>query len=829
MSSRSSFCITVLLVFSAGVRADLFFDLTGAPADERAAAAVPRESLAGSKGEVSPAKTTPGVRALYEEFVRYRKARGAGQAVGEFFSAKTMAVLDGEGVVVDISAYGDARALAADLEALGMTRVYVFGQMVSGTLPIAALPAAEALRNLRFMRLATPHLNAGSVTSQGDASMRTDDARAALAVDGSGRIVGVLSDSYDCFGGVPDANDDVASGDLPPDVNVLLDMTPGSGCVDEGRAMLQLVHDVAPGAGLAFHSAFIGGQAGFARGIVDLADPAKGGADVIVDDVIYFAEPMFMDGIVAQAADTVAAAGVLYFSSAGNVGRSSQEEAFRPGNTYSRGDFAGAVPFWGGTAHDFDPGPGIDEFQRIRLDDLVTVLQWSDPFPSVTGVDVKNPSDLDLYIFNDPPTTVLASSAGVQTGAQDPVELISASGSGRTYNVMIVKFAGPDPTRIKRVDFGASVLEHGTNSPTCYGHANAAGAIAVGAAAWFETPEFGADPPELEPFSSAGGVPILFDATGNPVSVKRRKPEMTAPDGTNTTFFGVDIAQDDDTFPNFFGTSAAVSHAAGLAALMLETFPRTPNRLFHSALSAGCDDIVARSNGVPLDSGFDPDSGAGLVQARPEAFGLADLTSTTVGPYDFEPWSGTTVGSSSESSRSILSFADLPEAIATLDLPSGALVELFELEACDDSATGAVDAQLLICPVLSEFCEIAVSTTTGASDAAGCTNNPVYATPLTIDNLNNAYFFSIIDPDLSDATRWGRLRVYWRRQISPAPGTATFLDVPIDHQFFQEIEALASSGITRGCGRNLFCPSDTVTRGQMAALLARAFGLHFAP
>ena len=82
---------------------------------------------------------------------------------------------------------------------------------------------------------------------------------------------------------------------------------------------MQLVRDVAPAARQSFHTAF-DGQANFATGILELANDA--GADVIVDDVIYFAEPMFQDGIIAQAVDSVKA-GVAYFSSAGNGGRNS--------------------------------------------------------------------------------------------------------------------------------------------------------------------------------------------------------------------------------------------------------------------------------------------------------------------------------------------------------------------------------------------------------------------------------------------------------------------------------------------------------------------------
>lgn len=70
-------------------------------------------------------------------------------------------------------------------------------------------------------------------------------------------------------------------------------------------------------------------------------------------------------------------------------------------------------------------------------------------------------------------------------------------------------------------------------------------------------------------------------------------------------------------------------------------------------------------------------------------------------------------------------------------------------------------------------------------------------------------------------------RVLWRRQISPAPASATFNDVPTSHLFFQHIEALVDSGITTGCGSGKYCPDAPVTRGQMAAFFAKALGLHW--
>jgi len=71
------------------------------------------------------------------------------------------------------------------------------------------------------------------------------------------------------------------------------------------------------------------------------------------------------------------------------------------------------------------------------------------------------------------------------------------------------------------------------------------------------------------------------------------------------------------------------------------------------------------------------------------------------------------------------------------------------------------------------------------------------------------------------------VRLHYMLQVSPAPGTATFGDVPTDHPFFQFVEALAASGITAGCGSGNYCPDQPLTRGQMAVFLSKALGLHF--
>jgi hypothetical protein len=531
-------------------------------------------------------------------------------------------------VVVDAVAAGDVDILKTELEALGMQQAVAFGRVVSGQLPIAALPAAAGLASLRFAQPAAAMTRAGLVTSQGDQATRSNVARTRFGVNGAGIAVGVLSDSFNCLGG---AAADVANGDLSPVAVVQEDPACSSG-TDEGRAMLQIVHDLAPGASLLFATAD-NGIASFAQNIQTLASL---GTKVIVDDVIYFSEPMFQDGIIAQAVDNVAATGVAYFSAAGNDARNAYSSAFRPGIGFSPGAFPsarGAPFFFGGTAHDFDPGPGTDVFQRITLPNgagFIMSFQWDSPAASVSPGAPGSPNDLDVYVFNAAGTQVVAGSV-LDNINGDPIEVFSfVNNTGVTadFNIMITNFQGPNPGLMKYVlsGFGGTIQEFATNSGTIYGHTNANGAEAVGAAAYFQTPAFGVSPPVLELYSSSGTTPVLFDLAGNRLPTpdpRADKPGITAPDCVNTTFFfaGVDI--EPDGFPNFCGTSAAAPHAAAVAALLLQGRPTLPPFKLYRSLQNTAIDM-----GTP---GFDNDSGFGLIQA--DAALAAALEPT---PVDFD-------------------------------------------------------------------------------------------------------------------------------------------------------------------------------------------------
>lgn len=74
----------------------------------------------------------------------------------------------------------------------------------------------------------------------------------------------------------------------------------------------------------------------------------------------------------------------------------------------------------------------------------------------------------------------------------------------------------------------------------------------------------------------------------------------------------------------------------------------------------------------------------------------------------------------------------------------------------------------------------------------------------------------------------GAVRIQWRRQVSPAPDTPTFGDVPASDGAFAFIEALVASGVTAGCGGGNYCPDSPITRRQMAVFLSKALGMHWA-
>jgi len=220
--------------------------------------------------------------------------------------------------------------------------------------------------------------------ASGDVAHQANVARATYGVDGTGVTIGVLSSGVDSLG------KEQAAGRLP-NVNIL----PGqNGSGDEGTAILEIVYTLAPGATLYFATSH-GGEPSMAANIQALA---AAGCNIILDDTWYEDEPVFQDGIIAQAVDTVAAAGVFYFASAGNNGSRSYgtssvwEGDFGPGTPAPPPLPPGTQTFSLGSGLYGQPAGEIFLASPNRL----YTLYWSDPLG-------QSANDYDLFVLDHTP------------------------------------------------------------------------------------------------------------------------------------------------------------------------------------------------------------------------------------------------------------------------------------------------------------------------------------------------------------------------------------------------------------------------------------------
>jgi len=370
--------------------------------------------------------------------------------------AQSLNLLADNRIFLTITASEDSiAALKVRLEALGMTNITEYKHLISGVLPIQKLGELSDVAGISRVssNLATSY-SEGLASNKGETGMNADVIKRVHNLDGSGITIGVLSDSYNCLGG---AGIDITLGDLPNDVQVIKEysfcsINPRS---DEGRAMMQLIHDIAPGAKLMFHTAWEGPVA-FAQGIIALADS---GADIIVDDIGYLTMPMFQEGPIAQAVNEVTARGVSYFSAAGNSSRKSYE---------NKAVFSGGRE----KAHDFglaaDPAQASNVYQKIIIPKDSTIriaLQWSSPYEIANG-NVGATSDLDVFLYNADKNNYVASSTNSNIG-HDPVELLSyttsADSVNDTFYLYVRHMAGDEPKKIKYVLFGPG--QSGTEIP----------------------------------------------------------------------------------------------------------------------------------------------------------------------------------------------------------------------------------------------------------------------------------------------------------------------------------------------------------------------------
>jgi subtilisin-like proprotein convertase family protein len=481
------------------------------------------------------------------------------------------------------------------------------------SLPLEALDEVASWKDVQRIDVAAGAKvwqEPASVVTEGDAAHAADRARTRRRVSGTGVKLCALSD------GVASLADSQADGELPG-----VDILPGqAGRGDEGTAMLEIMHDLAPKAELGFATALTS-DASFADNIRALRFTA--GCDVIVDDIIYFNEHPFQDGPIARSVNAVTADGALYFSSAGNSGNTMDGTS----STYE-GDFAdsgrGLLRF-AGVAHDFDPGPGVQLLQPISPPSSAGVpvtLFWADPLGGAAN-------DYDLYLLNAF-SDVVGFSQNVQDGDDNPFEILGTpSLGGASLRLAIVRYRGESRflhlnALGSRFSNSADGLVARVTPGMIRGHAAAADAFAVAAVPADEPyplPLELGDPPHPpgpfpepytseqlpERFTSDGPRRVFFHPDGTPITpgdfsstggLVRQKPDIAAADGVSTSVPG---------FSPFFGTSASGVHAAAIGGLVVSGNPGAGTAEVREAFDETALDVVP--------PGVDVRTGQGILRA----------------------------------------------------------------------------------------------------------------------------------------------------------------------------------------------------------------------
>ncbi len=410
----------------------------------------------------------------------------------------------------------------------------------------------------------------------GDNALNGPAARSIYGVSGAGIKVGILSDSYNVNGGAATA---IAEGLLPANGVTVLKEGP-TGSTDEGQAIAELIHQTAPGAQLYFYTAYNSEQ-DFANGIQALTNA---GCQVIIDDIAWDDEPFFqLAGPIDTAAEQAVAAGVNYFSAAGNDGSNFFQGSFDPTSTTIVG--VGTI-----TANLF-PGGVAFQTATIPAGENVTLgLQWPAPYTA------NNADALTVYAVAANGTVTTSFQSG-----QEPAVLLNfpTASSAQSYQIYVAQTPGTAaPGEFKYVLEGGGTLSGagvGVGSGSIYGHDLVPGVNAVGAINVANTPSEGGIPAP-ESYTSTGPGQLLLAPNGTPLAQPQtlNTPAFLAPDGASTSVFAP-----------FLGTSAAAAEAAAVGALMLQADPSLHNAdlstlLTDSAIPAGAASVA----------------GAGLIQAN---------------------------------------------------------------------------------------------------------------------------------------------------------------------------------------------------------------------
>ncbi|MEX2141296.1 MAG: S8 family serine peptidase [Pirellulales bacterium] len=452
---------------------------------------------------------------------------------------------------------------------------------------LAALPVVESL-SLPVNGVT----DIGNETTEGDALLLADDVRSVLGFDGTGIKVGVISS------GVPNRASVQTTADLPASVTID-PVRSGAEEHDEGTAMLEIVHDIAPGAEL-FFSGFrhigydLQGNEITEYVAQDMVDSINWlldqDVDVIVDDLQFFNEEAFSDGIVAQAASNAIAEGVTFVTAAGNRA-----------NRHYQGQFSND----GAGIHDFKVGAQLDNILNVNVaagGQVEAWLHWSDPLG--TSANDYNIWFIDLTTHATLGTRGIVVQDGVG-GNDNPRERAfwtNTSASAVQVGIVVERAAGVDrELEIYVTPAGTMADDDATVTDSMFGHKAVTGVITAGA---IDAADAGTD--TIREFSSRGPATV-YTNFATQQSVARQSLDGAGINGVRTRIGELGFFD----FP-FFGTSAAAPHIAGIAALLLDINASSTPTQVSSFLT---------NNAVDIDSaGYDVNSGFGRFNALAAAY-----------------------------------------------------------------------------------------------------------------------------------------------------------------------------------------------------------------
>ena len=212
----------------------------------------------------------------------------------------------------------------------------------------------------------------------------------------------------------------------------------------------------------------------------------------------------------------------------------------------------------------------------------------------------------------------------------------------------------------------------------------------------------------------------------------------------------------------------------------------------------------------------------------PQIWGTTNTGYVTVPEWRFSPSSSAVVYSDFGNPARRYALTPLSFFFASPSMPSGALLQNLEFDFCNSQPSGGSSILLLLYDLTENNSNMTLLTQITGVAGLGCTQAIVDLSGLnyTVDNQQHRLLLeTVFGTNADDTTSFSGAAVGYRLQVSPAPASPQFADVPVSDPAFQYIEALVGAGITAGCGNGNYCPDAVVTRRQMAVFLSKALGL----